>query len=101
MVEAAAVAFTASTELAVVGEPDAPATRALLAAARRALQPPTVIAAAAAVPVPPADVDLVPLFAGRESVEPGAALAYLCRGGACRSPTSEPDVLARSLAEPA
>jgi uncharacterized protein YyaL (SSP411 family) len=91
--------MSAPTELVVVGEPDAPATRALLAAARRALRPPTVIAPAAAVPVPPPDVASVPLFEGRETVEPGAALAYLCRGGACRLPTSDPGALARALAE--
>jgi uncharacterized protein YyaL (SSP411 family) len=84
----------------VVGEPYAPATRALLAAARRALHPPTVVAPASAVPVSDSDVDLVPLFAGRESVEPGTALAYLCRNGACRLPTSDPDALARALTEP-
>jgi hypothetical protein len=100
MIGAAAIALTPPTQLVVVGEPYAPATRALLAAARRALHPPTVVAPASAVPVSDSDVDLVPLFAGRESVEPGTALAYLCRNGACRLPTSDPDALARALTEP-
>jgi hypothetical protein len=101
MVEAAAIVLSLPTELVVVGDPAAPATRALLAAARRALRPPTVIAPAAAVPVPAGDVALVPLFEGRETVEPGTALAYLCRGGTCRLPTSDPEALARALLEPA
>jgi hypothetical protein len=101
MGEAAAIVLSLPTELVVVGDPAAPATCALLAAARRALRPPTVIAPAAAVPVPAGDVALVPLFEGRETVEPGTALAYLCRGGTCRLPTSDPEALARALLEPA
>ena len=101
MVEAAAIVLSPPTQLVVIGDPSAPTTRALLSAARRALRPPTVIAPAAAVPVPPADLDLVPLFVGRETASPGSALAYLCRDGTCRLPTSDPDALARSLAEPA
>jgi hypothetical protein len=57
-----------------------------------------VIAPAAAVPVPAADVDLVPLFAGREAVRTGTALAYLCLAGTCELPTADPDALARALA---
>jgi uncharacterized protein YyaL (SSP411 family) len=60
-----------------------------------------VIAPAAALPVPVADVALVPLFAGRETVGPGAALAYLCRGGTCELPSADPAALARALARDA
>jgi len=101
LVEAAALVLAAPTELVVVGEPDAAATRALLAVGRRAPRPPTVIAPAAALPVPAADVALVPLFAGRETVGPGAALAYLCRGGTCELPSADPAALARALARDA
>jgi len=101
LVEAAALVLAPPTELVVVGEPDAAATRALLAVGRRTLRPPTVIAPAATLPVPAADVALVPLFAGRETVGPGAALAYLCRGGTCELPSADPAALARALARDA
>jgi uncharacterized protein YyaL (SSP411 family) len=38
----------------------------------------------------------IPLFAGKGRAEDGSA-AYLCSGGACREPVSEPSELRRQL----
>ena len=81
----------------MVGEPGRPATAALLRAARRGAPPGAVVVPAPAVPVPPEVSALVPLFAGRERSAGGEPVAYLCEGGACLLPTSDPEALAAAL----
>jgi uncharacterized protein len=78
-------------EIAIIGQPDAADTQALLAAARSRYRPGQVIAVSA----DPAST-AVPLLRDRSMVE-GAATAYVCRGFACRQPTTDPDALARQL----
>jgi uncharacterized protein YyaL (SSP411 family) len=78
-------------EIAIVGQPDAPDTKALVAAARTRYRPGQVIALS---PDPASSV--VPLLRDRSRID-GAASAYVCRGFACRQPTSDPAVLARQL----
>jgi uncharacterized protein len=78
-------------EIAIIGQRDAADTRALLAAARSRYRPGQVIAVSA----DPAST-AVPLLRDRSMVE-GAATAYVCRGFACRQPTTDPDALARQL----
>jgi hypothetical protein len=78
-------------EVAIVGDPEADDTRALLAVTRAAYRPNQVVAVAAD-PV----ASSVPLLRDRKMLD-GAATAYLCRGFACRRPTSDPAELARQL----
>ncbi len=82
-------------EVAIVGEPGAPDTAALLAEVRRRYRPNQVVALAA-----PADgeaVGAVPLLADRPLVD-GHATAYVCEHFACRQPVTEPAALAQQLA---
>ena len=81
----------------VVGGPGRPETAALLRAARRGVPAGGVVVPAPSVPVPPAVNALVPLFAGREAGAGSDAVAYLCEGGACRLPISDPGALAAAL----
>ncbi len=85
------LASAPSMEIAIVGDPGADDTKALLAAVRARYRPGRVIAVAAD-PVASA----VPLLHGRAAIE-GAATAYLCRDFACRQPTADPATLARQL----
>ncbi|HSM33743.1 MAG TPA: thioredoxin domain-containing protein [Anaerolineae bacterium] len=78
-------------EIAIIGQPDAADTQALLTVARSRYRPGQVIAVSA----DPAST-AVPLLRDRSMVE-GAATAYVCRGFACRQPTTDPDALARQL----
>jgi uncharacterized protein YyaL (SSP411 family) len=71
-------------EIAVVGDPADPATRALLATARRATSPGAVVAFGAGD---------VPLLAGRPLVG-GRPAAYVCRRFACAAPVTDPAALA-------
>jgi uncharacterized protein YyaL (SSP411 family) len=81
-------------ELAIVGDPDDPATRALLDEARGQGRPDLVVAVAA----DPA-VSGVPLLAGRTAIG-GAPTAYVCRQFACRLPVTDPNALAAQLRAP-
>jgi len=78
-------------ELAIVGDPEADETRALLAVARVAYRPNLVVAVGTE-----AAGSAVPLLHHREMLD-GVATAYLCRGFACRQPTTDPAELARQL----
>lgn len=78
-------------EIAIVGDPAAAGTAALLSVARAGFRPNRVIAVS---PDPAASA--IPLLHGRTAID-GAATAYLCRGLACRQPTSDPIVLADQL----
>ena len=78
-------------EIAIVGDPGADDTKALLASARARYRPGQVVALA-----PDPGTSAVPLLHGRSRME-GAATAYVCREFACRQPTTDPAVLARQL----
>ncbi len=82
-------------EIAIVGDLGADDTKALLAAARARYRPGQVVALAT-----DPDTSAVPLLHGRSRME-GAATAYVCRGFACRQPTTDPAVLARQLEDAA
>ena len=88
-----ALAHSDIDEVAIVGSPDAADTKALLAVVRDGFRPNQVIAVSAAP-----DESAVPLLRERVAID-GAATAYLCRGFACRRPTTEPDELMRQLEE--
>ena len=76
-----------SKEVAIVGDPGNPATRALVAAVRGGFNPNLVLAAG----LP--DADAVPLLAGKV-LRNGQPTAYVCESQVCRAPTSEPHVAA-------
>jgi hypothetical protein len=78
-------------EIAIVGDPADPRTRALLAATRRPFDPLRVLAWG-----PPGDV---PLLEDRSPAD-GNPAAYVCRGFVCEAPVTEPDALERALAKP-
>ncbi len=78
-------------EIAIVGDPAAEDTGALLAMARDGFRPNQVIAVSA----DPAG-SAVPLLHDRLMLD-GAATAYLCRGFACQRPTTDPTELASQL----
>ncbi len=79
-------------EIAIVGLPEDPQTRALLATVRGRFLPNRVVEAAP----PGATVADLPLLAGK-TLHGGKPAAYVCRNYACRAPTSDPEVLARNL----
>jgi len=81
-------------ELAIVGDPEHPATRDLLAVARERFQPEVFLAIGAVGDGDPA----VPLLAGRTTADDGTPQAYLCTGFVCDAPTSDPSALRALLA---
>ena len=85
------LASGAIDEIAIVGNPEADDTKALLAVARDGYRPHQVIAVAA-----DPSVSAVPLLHERTAID-GAATAYLCRDFAFRRPTTEPAELANQL----
>jgi hypothetical protein len=78
-------------EIAIVGDPEADDTRALLAVARAGYRPSQVVA----VSEHP-EGSAVPLLRDRHALD-GSATAYLCRDFACQRPTTDPAELARQL----
>jgi len=72
-----------SQEVAIVGDPDDPATQALLAVVRRRYLPHTVIAAKS-----PGDENPLPLLEGRGLVN-GKPAAYVCENFACKLPVTD------------
>jgi uncharacterized protein YyaL (SSP411 family) len=76
-----------SREVAVVGELDSDAARALVDVVWRRYLPNVVVAASA--PEDQAAAEAVALLAGRGVVD-GRAAAYVCERFVCRRPTSEP-----------
>jgi uncharacterized protein YyaL (SSP411 family) len=86
-----------SAEVAIVGDPAAADTRALLSALRDEFLPRSVVAL-----VHPLELeehaDLVPLLAGREQRD-GQATAYVCLNYACQLPTVEPAVMLEQVQE--
>ena len=88
------LALAPVAEVAIIGEPDDDATRALLAAAGSGYAPNRVVALRRSVDAP---TD-VPLLADRTLVK-GRPAAYVCRGFACRLPVTDADALRDQLAE--
>jgi uncharacterized protein YyaL (SSP411 family) len=74
-------------EIAVIGDPDAPETRRLIAPALVGFRPHQVIAVG---PDPAASA--VPLLQGRFALG-GRPTAFVCRHFACRQPVNEPEAL--------
>jgi uncharacterized protein len=91
---AAQLVVTGIVELAIVGDPDDPATQALLGEARSAARQDLVVAVSAD---PPASA--IPLLEGRTAID-GRPTAYVCRQFACRLPVTDPDALRGQLREP-
>jgi uncharacterized protein YyaL (SSP411 family) len=81
-------------EIAVVGAPDDPATRALLGVVNGRYLPRSVVAAGA--PGDQAPPEMVPLLADRTLLR-GRPAAYVCQGFACQAPVTEPQQLAAEL----
>jgi len=79
------------TQVAIVGEPGAADTRALVDVARLGFQPYRVLALGDPV------TSSVDLLHGHSSID-GRATAYVCRDFACRMPVTEPEELAAELA---
>jgi uncharacterized protein YyaL (SSP411 family) len=80
------------TEIAIVGDPAGPATRALLGTAFDGLAFRRVVAASLAP-----DASAIPLLRDRVAIG-GAAPAYACQGFACRLPVTSAAALADQLA---
>ncbi|MCM8748445.1 thioredoxin domain-containing protein [Thermomicrobiaceae bacterium CFH 74404] len=81
-------------EVALVGEPSAPDTRALLRVVREPYQPYKVVALRQ--PGDEQAAEIVPLLAHRTMVD-SRATAYVCRNFACQQPVTEPEALAEQL----
>ena len=90
-----AIAFSLGdvTEIAVVGDPGADDTRALLDIVRATYRPFSVVAVGQTLG------SLVPLLQERPQVD-AHATAYVCRHFACRAPTAEPAELSSQLDSP-
>jgi uncharacterized protein YyaL (SSP411 family) len=81
-------------EVALVGDPAAPDTQALLAVVNGVFRPNLVLAAAT-----PDNSDAqraIPLLQDRPQRE-GKATAYVCQGFVCKEPVTAPEALARQL----
>jgi uncharacterized protein YyaL (SSP411 family) len=88
-------ALATPTEIAIVGDPAADDTRALLRTVSRAYLPNAVLAFRS----PDAGDDiatLIPLLEGRTARD-GRATAYVCERLACQQPVTEPAALAEQL----
>jgi len=92
--QALGYALSKPREIAVVGDPDASATQALLNVVRDGYRPFQVVA----LRVPDAQPPAVPFLQDRELVEEHAA-AYVCRDFACQAPIAEPAALQMPLEE--
>jgi len=78
-------------EVAIVGAPDAPDTRALVDAARRGFRPWQVVSVA----LDPG-ASAVPLMEGRTAMG-GVATAYVCRNFTCQQPVTDAAALTLQL----
>jgi uncharacterized protein YyaL (SSP411 family) len=87
-------ALSPGQEIAIIGDPAAPDTRALLAEVWRRYLPNSVLACAA--PTDEAALAAVPLLANRGQID-GAATAYVCQNYVCKLPVNEPSALATQL----
>jgi uncharacterized protein YyaL (SSP411 family) len=91
---AAQLALAGPAELAIVGDPPDPATRALVAAARTGGRDDVTIAVAA-----DPTTSAVPLLADRVMID-GRPTAYLCRRFVCQMPVTEATELEGQLGRP-
>ncbi len=88
-------ALSRPKEIAIIGDPAGPETRALLEVVGRSYRPNQVLALER-----PGEVPSVPLLEGRTPVN-GHATVFVCEHFACRLPVTEPEELASLLVEPA
>jgi uncharacterized protein YyaL (SSP411 family) len=84
-------ATAAVAQVAIVGDPGAADTRAMLTVARSGFQPYRVLTLGSP------ESSTLALLSGRSAIG-GRATAYVCHGFACRRPVSEPADLAAELA---
>lgn len=89
--QALAYALSKPREIAIVGDPQAPDTQALLRVVRDGYRPFQVVALGAPCGQPP-QPPAVPLLQDRGLVN-GQAAAYVCRSFACQAPATEPEAL--------
>jgi uncharacterized protein len=82
-------------EVAIVGDPGAPDTRALLDVVGEAYRPNTILALTAPDP-DEAVIATIPLLADRPALD-GRATAYVCQRFTCRSPVTSPAALRAEL----
>ena len=92
----AALDFSASgtREIAVIGDPEAADTKALLGVVYSRYLPNKVVAGRSEGDEESSG--LIPLLAGRP-MRDGRATAYVCEGYACQAPTTDPEELGRQL----
>jgi uncharacterized protein len=83
-------------EVAIIGEPMAADTHALLDVVRERYRPNTIVALRAPHDDAAAADDAIPLLADRDAID-GRATAYVCRRFACRQPVTEPAALRAEL----
>ena len=86
--QALAYALSKPREIAIIGDPDAADTQALLSVVRDGYRPFQVVALGAPSDQPPA----VPLLQDRGLVDGGAAV-YVCRNYVCQAPVTTPQAL--------
>jgi uncharacterized protein YyaL (SSP411 family) len=88
---AAQLAVHGAIELAIVGDPADPETRALIEIARAGGREDVVVAVA-----PDPESSAIPLLAGRTQID-GRPTAFVCRSFACRLPVTDPEALRAQL----
>jgi hypothetical protein len=81
-------------EVAIIGDPAAPDTQALLGVVNRAFRPNLVLASA--TPEDTTAQAAIPLLQERPQRE-GKATAYVCQNFTCQAPVTEPETLAAQL----
>jgi uncharacterized protein YyaL (SSP411 family) len=91
--QALAYAVSQPREIAIVGDPEAADTQALLNIVRTGYRPFQVVALGSPNAQPP----VVPLLQDRDLVD-GCATAYVCRAFACQAPATEQKALLAQLA---
>ncbi len=84
-------------EIAIVGDPDDPATRELLRTVHAGCLPNKVLAGVSPE-APIGDAPSMPLLEGRTLVD-GKPTAYVCQNYVCQLPVTDPESLARQLEE--
>ncbi len=89
------LALAPVAEVAIVGDIEDEATRALLEVAGGGYAPNRVVAAASPSSAP---ASAIPLLLDRPMIK-GRPTAYVCRGFTCRLPVTDPDALREQLAE--
>ena len=90
--QALAHALSQPREIAIVGDPEAANTQALLSVVRGGYRPFQVVALGA----PGTQLPAIPLLQDRGLVD-GQAAAYVCRDFACQTPVTEPEALRAQL----